>query len=73
MILGLGHSYDCIIALKCKLGQEAILVVKTGHRKTPKGALDEVMKHWPAGSYVVFMTTDEGAVLMTKRTSIWCT
>jgi hypothetical protein len=37
------------------------MVIKTGHCKTPKKALDEVMKHWPAGSHAVFTITDEGA------------
>lgn len=53
-------SYDCIVNLKRNLGHEAILVIKTGHRKTPKKALDQVMKHWPAGSYIVFSIIDEG-------------
>lgn len=53
-------SYDCIVALKHELGQEAILVIKTGHCKTPKKALDEVLKHWPAGLQIVFTTTDAG-------------
>lgn len=53
-------SYDCVVDGKRKLGQEVIYVIKTGHRKTPKKALDEVMKHWAAGTHVVFTTTDKG-------------
>lgn len=55
-------TYDCAVATKCELKQEAIYVIKTGHRKTPKKPLDAIMKHFPAGSYKVVPSSSSPAV-----------
>ena len=53
-------TYQCALNLFLFYGIEAVLCIKTGHRCTPKSQLEEVMKHWPAGSYAVLTHTATG-------------
>lgn len=41
------------IALRTKLGHEYFGALKTNHSGTPKAEVEEIMKDWPSGSYLV--------------------
>ena len=40
-------------ALKRRLGHEFFGAMKTNHSGTPKAEVEEIMKDWPSGSYIV--------------------
>ena len=41
------------VALRTKLGHEYFGALKTNHSGTPKADVEEIMKDWPSGSYLV--------------------
>ena len=54
--------------LKDKLGHEYFGALKTAHSGTPKAEIDEIMKDWPAGSYIALECKDAGLFMLGTNT-----
>lgn len=48
------------VALKRKFGHEYFGALKTNHSGTPKAEVEEIMKDWPSGSYLVLECKEVG-------------